>query len=113
MTCIKQTVTATLVTPAGEKFVGTNACSQPQETCPRDLEGYKSGKGYHLCKEVCGQRDHAEVAAIRLATNNVPIDRLIHSTIYLEGHIYACEPCKMTAKAYGVNIIVGEPPHEN
>lgn len=101
MTCIKQTVRALIVTPSGEKFEGTNACENPQDRCPRDLQGYKSGEGYHLCKEVCQQQSHAEVAAIKNAGNKAE-----GSKLYLIGHTYACDNCKSVAKLHGISEII-------
>lgn len=101
MTCAKQTVTARLVTTDGEEFIGTNACAKPQEKCPRDDLGYPSGEGYHLCHHICEQRNHAEVAAIRLAGRK----KTQGAIIYLTGHTYACDDCKGVADSAGISQI--------
>lgn len=108
--CAKQVVTATLITRGGQRFVGRNDCLNPQSTCPRDEQGYKSGEGYHLCKEVCEQLAHAEViACLRAGYENAR-----GSTIYLEGHSYACKDCRELAAVYGVKrIVIGQPLEQN
>ena len=102
--CAKQVVTATIVTPDGNRFVGTNWCATPQEVCPR--ADMPTGVGYHLCASVCHQSGHAEIDAIR----NAGAVRLTGATLYLEGHTYACEPCKAACAAAGItSIIIGAP----
>jgi deoxycytidylate deaminase len=86
--CAKQTVTATIVMPNGNRFVGTNDCLNAQTTCPRDAAGYKTGEGYHLCAEVCQQTGHAEINALRAAGTAAK-----GAFMYIEGHTYACQPC--------------------
>jgi len=101
--CVKQTVTATIVTTDGRRFVGTNYCENSQVTCPRG--GLPSGVGYELCDSVCKQPAHAEVNALHAAGAAAQGARL-----YLEGHTYVCANCAAVAKAFGVvEIIVGEP----
>lgn len=99
--CAKQIVTATLVTRTGRRYVGHNhrTASAPKE-CPRG--DMPSGVGYDLCKDVCEQVSHAEVDAIFQAG----ADESKGSTIYLEGHTYACNNCKSEANAAGVKDIV-------
>lgn len=102
--CVKQTVTATVVTPAGKQWSATNHCMTPQVTCAR--AGMPTGEGYELCRSVCRQPAHAEVNAIKFAGKNAR-----GATLYLEGHTYACEPCQTAARAAGIaQIIIGEPP---
>lgn len=103
--CAKQTVVATLIDPRGEVFEGTNWCLNAQKVCPRDAAGYKSGEGYHLCKEVCRQVGHAEENAIYAARNSGKA-RLSGARLYVSGHTYACGNCKDTARRYGVEIII-------
>lgn len=107
--CAKQTVTATLVTPDGSQYVGTNYCWTPQEVCPRgDLP---SGVGYEMCKDICHQPAHAEVNAINLARRN-HIWGARGSTIYLEGHTAPCSNCQIKANLFDVKeIIVASPPN--
>ena len=101
--CAKQTVTATIVTPDGRRFVGTNHVRNPQSVCPRaDLP---TGVGYELCRDVCGQAGHAEIDAIAKAGDDAR-----GGILYLEGHTYACEPCKAAARKAGiVRIVIGSP----
>src|ERR1700743_2583741 len=61
MTCAKCIVTCTIVTDHG-KFTGTNACAQPQTTCPRE-----PGEGYSKCQSICQQEGQAEIIALRKA----------------------------------------------
>jgi deoxycytidylate deaminase len=104
MTCAKQTVTATIITTDGRRFIGTNFARNPQPTCPRG--NMPTGVGYDLCKSICQQDSHAEVNAIAeagAATHG--------ATLHLEGHTYACEPCKAACAAAGiVEIIIGPAP---
>jgi hypothetical protein len=97
--CVKQNVAARLHTADGEVFVGTNRCHNPQTECPREVQGMRSGEGYHLCIEVCQQPAHAEVDAIRQAG-----EKARGSIIYLAGHTYACGNCQEAAKAVGATI---------
>lgn len=102
--CVKQTVTATVVSKKGVHYVATNHCLTPQATCPR--AGMPTGVGYELCRDVCHQPAHAEPNAIKLAGKHAR-----GGTLYLQGHTYACEPCKAAAAAAGiVEIIIGPPP---
>lgn len=102
--CAKQTVFATILTPDGRRFISTNYVANPQPVCPRG--DMPTGVGYELCKSVCQQGAHAEVNAIREAGGNAR-----GATLYLEGHTYACEPCKAAAEAAGiVEIVIGGPP---
>lgn len=97
MTCAKQRVKAVLVATNGRTFIGENLCANPQSVCPRDAQGFKSGEGYHLCKDVCEQGGHAEEQAIALAG-----ELAIGSTLTVLGHTYACDNCKQIAAAAGV-----------
>lgn len=103
--CIKQVVTATIITPSGERFTGSNYTTKDNGgVCPR--ANMKSGEGYDLCRDVCGQIGHAEVIAIMIAG-----DKANGALLYLEGHTYACDNCSLTAKKAGiVEIIIGTPP---
>lgn len=97
--CVKQTVTATVVTADGTRYVATNHCMNPQTECPR--ADMPTGVGYELCKSVCQQPAHAEVNAINLAG-----DAARGAVLYLEGHTYACEACKSAAEQAGIARIV-------
>lgn len=102
--CAKQTTRATIVALDGSRYVGENDCLNPQSTCPR--ADMPTGVGYELCLSICQQTGHAEVNACRVAGEAAK-----GATLYLEGHYYACDNCKATAKAAGVvEIIVGAPP---
>ena len=103
MTCAKQTVTATIVN-GPLRFVGTNHANNPQSICPR--AEMPTGIGYKLCKSICQQENHAEVNAILAAGEHSR-----GATLYLEGHTYACEPCKLACHFAGIKeIVIGGPP---
>jgi deoxycytidylate deaminase len=97
--CVKQHVTATVVTERGDRFTSTNFCMTPQEVCPRaDLP---TGVGYELCKSVCNQVAHAEANAIRYAGLAA-----IGATLEVSGHTYACGSCKNAALHGGIKEII-------
>lgn len=97
--CAKQTVTATIIAADGRRFVGTNFVRNPQPTCPRgDLP---TGVGYEMCREICDQFGHAEINAIAAAGVAA-----CGGVLYLEGHTYACDPCKAAAWLAGIRMIV-------
>lgn len=95
--CVKQVVTATIVAEDGRRFVGTNHCLNAQTVCPR--ADMPTGVGHELCRDVCQQPAHAEVNAIAEAG-----DAACGAVLYLEGHTYACEPCKAAAAAAAAGI---------
>lgn len=102
--CAKQVVKATVVAKNGTHFVATNHCDTPQTTCAR--AGMPTGDGYELCRTICGQRNHAEPNAIRLAGKHAN-----GATLYIEGHTYACQHCTAAAEAAGISeIVIGQPP---
>lgn len=102
--CVKQVVTATLVTPTGERFVDTNYCLNAQDVCPR--AGMPTGVGYELCRSVCRQPGHAEINVLARAGKHAE-----GATLYVEGHAYACEECVQVAEFLGVaNVVIGAPP---
>lgn len=104
MTCAKQTITATIITPYGDRFVGTNFARNPQPTCPRARMA--TGVGYELCKSICQQDAHAEINALAAAGDNAN-----GATLYLEGHTYACEPCLAACDAAGIaHVYIEAPP---
>lgn len=109
--CAKRVVTATLVTPTGERVQSTNFCYNPQKTCPRDAAGYESGEGYHLCEEICDQPAHAEVNALVHATCLFSPAIIKDSTIYVD-YTWICGSCKAEAKSYGAEVVLGNPPEE-
>lgn len=96
--CAKLTVAALLVGRSGTRYLSTNYTLNPQATCPRGE--MPSGKGYHLCKEVCQQPAHAEINVLRLAGDDAEGGRLIVS-----GHTYACENCRTEVFGAGVTSI--------
>jgi deoxycytidylate deaminase len=104
MTCAKQRVIATIITPGGERIVGENSCRTPQPVCPR--AGMATGVGYELCRSICDQTGHAEAVALDLAGG-----RAQGATLYIEGHTYACDDCLRAAEAAGiVAVVIGAPP---
>ena len=102
--CAKQTVTAVIVTASGDRFTATNHCDRPQATCPR--AGMPTGVGYELCHDVCGQRAHAEVAAITLALGHGA--DLVGARMAMSGHTYACGSCLEAAAGAGVSITIDD-----
>jgi deoxycytidylate deaminase len=97
--CAKQTVTATIIASNGERFVGANDCRNPQTVCPR--ADMPTGIGYHLCKEVCQQISHAEIAALSLAG-----EKALGGVMYLDGHVYLCAPCEDAATKAGISKVM-------
>ena len=105
--CAKQVVRATVITADGRRFTGENDCARPQSVCARaDLP---SGVGYALCRDICGQTNHAEVKALSAAGRAAR-----GATLYVEGHAYACDGCRAAARAAGVaTIVIGPVPGES
>lgn len=99
MTCAKQQVICHIEAHDGHVVTGENFCRNPQAVCPRDIQGYKTGEGYHLCQEICQQAGHAEQVAVM----NLRGKRGRRAT--LEGHSYACEPCKDALRSAGVRAL--------
>lgn len=98
--CAKRVIRATVRTPGGRFFVATNHVRAVPETgCPR-LK-LKTGEGWHLCKEVCGQKGHAEINALRIAGKHAR-----GATLYVEGHDYVCDGCRAAAEKAGIAAIV-------
>lgn len=105
--CAKQRVICTIIEhTSGQKWIGENLCRNPQTSCPR--QGMKTGEGYELCKDVCLQIGHAEIMAASSVNR-----ALRDATAYVEGHYYACEPCKEALNAVGVKKIVFEARNTN
>jgi len=98
VTCAKQVVTA-VVENEGRRWEGSNACRFPQARCPRG--GMATGEGYELCRDVCGQDGHAEIAALRAAG-----DGARGSVLTLHGHTYCCDACLRAMSDAGVAEVV-------
>ena len=97
--CAKLTTTAIIIN--GDKvFVGSNHCGNPQTTCPRDEQGYKTGEGYHLCKDICQQGAHAEVDACMKAGEHAK-----GGTLILMGHYYCCDNCIKVMEEHGIESV--------
>lgn len=101
--CIKQSVYARIDTKNGEVIFGMNTIENNVKICPRITQKCASGEGYHLCKEICGQKHHAEVDAIRKA-QNLGID-LKGAKLTLVGHTYCCDNCKKEMTKVGINEV--------
>jgi deoxycytidylate deaminase len=100
--CAKANVVATLTTIKGEVFRSNNYCLTPQSTCPRDIQGYKSGEGYHLCKQICNQPGHAEENVIYFAKKegaNVRGGRIVVD------YSWICNNCKSVCNDNGINKV--------
>lgn len=102
--CLKQIVKATVVSTSGQMFTGFNHTTKDNGgVCPR--ADMRSGEGYDLCRDVCGQSGHAEINALLNAG-----EQANGGVIYIEGHTYACDACKSKCDEYGiVSIIIGAP----
>jgi deoxycytidylate deaminase len=85
--CKKQRVLAVLCCRSGDIFIGENSCENEVAECPR--KDKKTGEGYALCLDVCGQRNHAERDAITQAG-----EAARGGVLYLFGHTYFCDACK-------------------
>lgn len=103
MTCAKVVVTCTLITPAGERFVGRNDCANPQPACPR-----LPGEDYRKCIAICRQAGHAEEVAVKLAG-----DKARGAEAFIEGHHRICDNCQHVLADAGVAMAtLGQPPKE-
>jgi deoxycytidylate deaminase len=101
--CTKQETIA-IIENNGQYWIGSNWCNNAQEECPRT--GMETGIGYELCKSICEQQNHAEVDACIKAGENAK-----GGTLYLLGHTYCCDNCKMIMDQYGIkNVIIGKIP---
>ncbi|MBN1263012.1 MAG: hypothetical protein JW991_01520 [Candidatus Pacebacteria bacterium] len=88
--CLKQPSGAVVVKDGKIIGQGKNA-TRKVEVCPRNKQGYGTGKGYHLCREICGQEAHTEIAAIKDAQRQGFDTR--GADLYLDGHWCCCKNC--------------------
>lgn len=95
MTCAKTVVICDIVTAMGRVFTGSNACEQPQQTCPR-----LPGEGYEKCVSICQQPGHAEIMALREAGIHA---KGAKAYIYGIGHV--CRECQEALYDAGVESI--------
>jgi hypothetical protein len=80
--CAKRTAMAVLLDVRGKAHFGFNGCASPQPSCPR---GHATvGVGRDLCKEICKQGPHAEVAAVHAAA---PTLAAVSSTLWPHPHL--------------------------
>lgn len=86
MTCAKKQVQCTIHTAQGVA-VGTNACANPQEVCPRGPY-----EGYEKCVTICRQAGHAEDIAL-LDAKQKGLD-LTGAVAVLYGHTHYCQACQ-------------------
>lgn len=94
--CAKRKVECIIYQPTNCKlYVGENWCRNPQTTCPRE-----EGEGYEKCKTICGQDNHAEEDAIRVAG-----DDCVGAQAYLCGNSYYCRDCQEALYAAGVEAL--------
>jgi deoxycytidylate deaminase len=116
--CVKAHVTAVLVSSDGDVFQSTNFCRMPQTVCPRETQGFAPGQGYHLCKDVCGQRGHAEVNVIDFALGH-GLHKVRNAKLYVDYDLKVeaavnparvCGECQDYAKQAGVgDVVLGKP----
>lgn len=101
--CLKQSVYA-MIEVGDKKVFGTNKMLNDEvKECPRDLQGYVSGAGYQLCKDICRQDSHAEVDAIKNA-KILGID-VSGGKLTLVGHTYCCNDCKDAMHEVGITEV--------
>ena len=103
--CNKQTTVA-IVVNGPRHFIGSNSCKDPRiNGCPRDAFNMPSGEWYFYCTDVCKQKYHAEVDAIRKAGKHAK-----GATLFLVGHNRICNDCREAADKAGIEriIIVGD-----
>ena len=102
--CIKQSVFA-MIEKDGKEIFGSNKMLNDEVTeCPRELQGYVSGAGYHLCTEICKQESHAEVDAIKAAEAQ-GID-ISGGKLTLVSHTYCCNNCEDAMASVGIEDII-------
>lgn len=90
--CTKQKTGAVVV--KDEEIIGkaNNTVKNAPESCPRDTEGFKTGEGYHLCKDVCQQVEgHSESNAVSNAKKEGKDTE--GADVYLYGHWWCCKGC--------------------
>lgn len=99
--CRDRTIIA-VIEDSGKFFVGTNGMMYDVGVCQRNEANHKINQGYHLCKNVCVQPEHAEVAAINKrkaeAVNKDPI-------LHVFGAKRVCDDCRRYAKQNGIRRI--------
>ena len=96
--CRKVVVRATLVTEFGRIFISENHTEVNPGTCPR--EGMAHGEGYHLCREVCHQKGHAETNVLGMAG-----DQARGGVLYLQGHDRLCRGCAEACAQAEVTVV--------
>ena len=96
--CRDRTIIA-VIEDSGKFFIGTNGMMYDVGVCQRNEANHKINQGYHLCKNVCVQPEHAEVAAINKwkaeAVNKDPI-------LHVFGAKRVCDDCRRYAKQNGI-----------
>jgi len=102
--CRRRPVAAVLVTPDGRIVIGRNNIANPQPVCPRDASKCERGEGWQLCREICGQRHHAEVDALEQAGEEAR-----GGTVYLVGHEVACPDCAAALDKAEVVLVIHNP----
>jgi deoxycytidylate deaminase len=101
--CLKQSVYA-MIEIGDKKVFGTNKMINNEvKECPRDIQGYVSGAGYHLCKDICQQEAHAEIDALKNA-KTLGVD-VAGGKLTLVGHTYCCNNCKTAMVSAGITEV--------
>lgn len=99
--CRDRTIIA-VIEDSGKFFIGTNGMMYDVGVCQRNEVNHKINQGYHLCKNICVQPEHAEVAAINKwkveAVNKDPI-------LHVFGAKRVCDDCCRYAKQNGIRRI--------
>jgi deoxycytidylate deaminase len=99
--CKKQTTYAVIYKDGELIATGSNEIHADIKECPREMQNMKSDEGYHLCKEVCRQKYHAEVDACLKAGK-----RANGATLYLLGHTCCCDDCIKVMNEHGIAKVV-------
>lgn len=98
--CFKREVCAVIVNNTGEIVVGENLVYNDLiESCPRE-----KGEGYEKCKEVCNQKGHAEIEAIKKAKERGM--EIKGAKLYLMGHYKVCPDCTEACKREELEVII-------
>jgi len=95
--CRNRAVIAILISQDGEMFFGSNGIAVQREKCPRIELNMKRGEGWQICRDECGQHNHAEIAAIESAG-----PKAAGGTLYLFGHDTICAKCLKILRQAGV-----------
>jgi tRNA(Arg) A34 adenosine deaminase TadA len=98
--CAKVQVHCLLILRDRRVFEGSNACVFPQPVCPR-----LPGEDYRKCRDVCGQPNHAETAALMRARAVASPAEIEGASVYV-AYNRVCDQCAATLARAGITDIV-------